>query len=100
MNNRKLAELGPVPLAALTMAVSIAGALLVLLMTRLWNGRAAPEIDTAGTERIPPQPEVDLAMPATMPGHFTEELVIPGFTETGADVERDDDTLGRSPEGA
>jgi hypothetical protein len=99
MNNRKLAQLGPVPLAVIAMAVSLGGALLVLFVTRLWRGAPAPEIDTTGAERIPPQPDVEAAMPAGVPGHFTEELVIPGFTETGADVERDDGALGRSPEG-
>jgi hypothetical protein len=99
MNNRRLAELGPIRLAGIAMVASIGSALLVLLFTRLWSGAAGPEMDTSGADRIPQQPEVDLAMPATVPGHFTEELVIPGFTETGADVERDDDTLGRSPEG-
>lgn len=53
--------------------------------------------DAAG--RVPVQPAVDRAMPAQVPDHFTEELIIPGLTETGADVERQDDTIGRSPEG-
>jgi hypothetical protein len=117
MKNRKLAGLGPIQLAGIALLASIVSALLVLLTGRLWNGaqnapagtaqssagtgssQPASDIDTAGVERIPPQPEVDMAMPADVPTHFTEEIVIPGFTETGADVERDDDTLGRSPEG-
>lgn len=99
MNNRKLAELGPLQLATYAMVASIGSALLVLLLTRFWQGAAGPQIDTTGVERIPPQPDVDVAVPATVPSHFTEELVIPGITETGADVERDDETLGRSPEG-
>jgi hypothetical protein len=115
MNNRTLAELGPLQLAVIAMAASIGSALLVVLVSRLWAGQKeerpqplpgttqvrAPErqTDATGADRIPPQPDVETAMPATAPSHFTEELVIPGFTETGADVERDDETLGRSPEG-
>lgn len=99
MNNRRLAELGPLQLAAIAMAASIASALLVVLAGRLWTNNQGSPIDDSGVERIPSQPDVDTAMPADVPSHFTEELIVPGFTETGADVERDDDTLGRSPEG-
>jgi hypothetical protein len=98
MNNRKLAELGPLRLAGIAMAGSIISAILVLLAGRLFNRAETKAVDTSAN-RIPPQPEVDMAMPATVPTHFTEELILPNFTETGADVERDDDTRGRSPEG-
>lgn len=47
----------------------------------------------------PTQPAVDIEMPATIPHHFTEDVVIPGFTETGQDIELQDDVDGRSPEG-
>lgn len=46
-----------------------------------------------------PQPDVNTVMPAQVPTHFTENVIVPGFTETGADIEEQDDRLGRSPEG-
>lgn len=98
MNNRKLAELGPLRLAGIAMAGSVISAILVMLAGRLFNRVQSKAIDTSAN-RIPPQPEADMAMPTTVPSHFTEELILPSFTETGADVERDDDTWGRSPEG-
>ncbi|MDQ2743636.1 MAG: hypothetical protein M3Z66_15275 [Chloroflexota bacterium] len=52
------------------------------------------------SQRTPPiQPAVSAEMPAHLPHHFTEDVILPGFTETGQDVERQDDTEGRSPEG-
>ncbi len=99
MNDRKLAGLGPLQLAGIAMAASIISAILVMLAGRKWKPAAGLAIDVSGVKRIPPQPEVDLAMPSSVPTHFTEELILPSFTETGADVERDDDTWGRSPEG-
>lgn len=99
MNNRKLAELGPFQLAGIALAASIVSAILVMLAGRRWKGAEGRALDVSGAKRIPQQPEVDMAMPSTIPSHFTEELILPSFTETGADVERDDDTLGRSPEG-
>lgn len=53
--------------------------------------------DHSGT--VPIQPGIIREMPAHVPHHFTEELIVPGFTETGQDVEQQDDELGRSPEG-
>jgi hypothetical protein len=56
--------------------------------------------DRTGTSNLAPlQPAVDRAMQAEVPDHFSEELIVPGFTATGADIERQDETLGRSPEG-
>lgn len=64
---------------------------------------AIAQILRAGStpHELPPdaQPAVDTSMPAEVPHHFTEDLIVPGFTETGADVERQDDEDGRSPEG-
>ena len=63
-----------------------------------WTGpQAVPTIPPAGGQAV--QPAVDIVMPVEVPQHFTEDIVIPGFTETGQDVELQDDTSGRSPEG-
>jgi hypothetical protein len=107
VNNRTLANLSPLQLGLIALGVSLGSALGVMLVTRMAGGMRGepadhPESgpsDTAGAERIPPQPEIDTAMPDVVPSHFSENLVIPGFTETGAQVEQDDDTQGRSPEG-
>lgn len=99
MNDRRLAELSPLQLAGIAMAASIISAILVVLAGRQVKRTQRKAIDVSRAKRIPQQPDVDMAMPATIPSHFTEELILPRFTETGADVERDDDTWGRSPEG-
>jgi hypothetical protein len=107
MNNRKITDLGPLQLTGIALVVSVISAVAVLLATRrrldasrtLTSTPGRALMDTSGADRIPPQHEVDTAMPSQVPNHFSENLIVPGITETGADVERDDDTLGRSPEG-
>lgn len=47
----------------------------------------------------PVQPAIGKEMPDAVPSHFTEDLIVPGFTATGADVERQDDVFERSPSG-
>lgn len=44
-------------------------------------------------EKIPTRPASDA------PGHFSEDAIVPGFTKTGAEVLREDNVSGRSPEG-
>ncbi|HZU13725.1 MAG TPA: hypothetical protein VFB58_12870 [Chloroflexota bacterium] len=70
------------------------------LRQRLGRARtAAPSpLPGAGTPS-PVEPMGDAVMAAEVPHHFSEGLVVPGFTETGADIERQDDRYGRSPEG-
>lgn len=61
---------------------------------------AASNGNLAGTPVTPPiQPAVTAQMAAHVPDHFSEELIVPGFTETGQDIERQDEEHGRSPEG-
>jgi len=78
--------------------VSIATYLVMRLLLSPIGEHQPAESGESGSEP-PIQPGIDPEMPAHVPHHFTEDLVIPGFTETGQDVERDDDTKGRSPEG-
>jgi hypothetical protein len=42
---------------------------------------------------------VNTVAPAEIPQHFSEDLVVPGFTETGAEIVKQDREEGRSPEG-
>jgi hypothetical protein len=99
--------------------VSLLVSVLVLVIMRPWSRGAAMagehtendpplgsvgagngQVRAGGPQRVPdPQPAVDTSMPTKVPDHFTEDVILPGFTETGQDVERDDETEGRSPEG-
>jgi len=94
MQRNTAVKLNAVQLAALGLAggtiVSVATYLLVRLLHSPVTGQ--------GTE-APIQPAVSRQMSVELPHHFTEDLVIPGITETGIGIERQDDTLGRSPEG-
>ena len=89
----KLGTLNAYQIAGLAVLTSTAAAITVLLAMRRFAGRtpvgAASARDSAPGE----------AMAAQIPHHFSENLLVPGFTETGAQVLEDDDRLGRSPEG-
>lgn len=82
---------------ALSLAATIATLLFLLLVGR---SRPGTDSDAASGSTPPIEPAIDTFMPATLPQHFTEDLILPGLTETGQDVERQDDMFGRSPEGA
>lgn len=106
-----LARLSSLQIALLAVMMSTIMAVGVLIAVRmLMGGNPAPEgLSTAGeapagapdgnTAFDSVQPAVDTEMTVEIPHHFTEDLIVPGLTETGQDVLRDDDTLGRSPEG-
>lgn len=104
-NRIRLARLNSLQIAGLAVLTSTLAALSVLFAVRLAMGRHRPvtaDVATAMPESTAPdtvQPAVDSEMEARLPHHFTEDLIIPGFTETGQDVLRDDETAGRSPEG-
>lgn len=89
-------------LSALQIAgLAIAGSTLVALATlfglrRLGLVRRRPT-ENSGTEGA--QPAVPVATSSSVPNHFSEDVVIPGMTFTGADVRRQDELEGRSPEG-
>src|SRR5579864_24270 len=83
-------------IAGLAFLTSTVAAVTVLYgLRRLLGTRAetetGPYISTAA------QPAVDTEMTATLPRHFTEDLVIPGFTETGPEVDEQESAWGRSP---
>jgi hypothetical protein len=62
---------------------------------------AAPP--AAGLDSVSPVQQPDEVTPtptAAAPPHFTENIIVPGLTETGEQIMRDDAQHGRSPEGA
>lgn len=112
MTSETLSARATLQITVLGLLASAAAAFLATLSVHfLWNragrvrgvARYPADASSAGQtsdEPWPPvQPAVGTEMPADVPRHFTEDIVVPGFTETGQDVERQDDTEGRSPEG-
>jgi hypothetical protein len=89
-------------LSALQIAgLAIAGSTLVAIATliglrRLGVVRGRPK-ENAGD--LGPQPAVPVVTSASIPNHFSEDVVIPGMTFTGVDIQRQDELEGRSPEG-
>jgi|SRR5947209_18407927 len=100
MDSEKIDRLSA--LSALQIAgLAIAGSTLVAVGTlfglrRLGLVRRRP---TENTETVEPQPAVPVVASSSIPNHFSEDAVIPGMTYTGADVRRQDELQGRSPEG-
>lgn len=106
MEREGLTARNTLQIAALGVLVSAIVSLGVIFTIRLLTGgrRRSPEQEqwaNGSTRGTPPpiQPTVDIEMPVRVPHHFSEDVVIPGFTETGQDIERQDDIDGRSPEG-
>ena len=86
MKRDSLRGLGPIQVAGVGILVSATSSLAVYLITRKFG---------AGNP-VPEQPATDRPITETAPLHFTEEIVVPGITETGEQIEQHDDTLGRS----
>lgn len=102
MNRDRLAKLGPFQTAGGAIAFSLLVALITLWgmqLIRQRQAKAGEEAFRQTAEQVPIQPAVDTATPAQVPNHFSEDLVVPSFTETGADVTRQDDEHGRAPQG-
>ncbi|HEX6506984.1 MAG TPA: hypothetical protein VF221_05060 [Chloroflexota bacterium] len=100
MNQEKVARLShlsAVQIAALAIVGSTVAALSVLFGLRGMGIVRSPGDMPVHDDA--PQPMVDTTVLAPKPRHFTEDIVIPGKTFTGADVLEQDDRLGRSPEG-
>jgi hypothetical protein len=91
----RLSALSALQIAALAIAGSTIAAVTTLIGLRrlgMVRRRTSENFENA-------QPSVQVRMPPTVPNHFSEEVVIPGVTYTGADVLRQDELEGRSPEG-
>jgi hypothetical protein len=106
MERRTLTPTKPYQVAALAGLALLASALVavgILYAVRSRVRGAPSEQDPSGnpaaSTSVPIQPAVDTIAPAHVPHHFSESLIVPGFTETGTDVERQDRTDGRSPGG-
>ena len=96
-NGLARSPMGAVGIAGLALVTSTIAALVVLFGLRRLLGRAPTERLTGTGQTV--QPAVDAQMAADMPEHFSEDLVIPGFTQTGIDIEEQDAQSGRSSEG-
>lgn len=90
----RLSTLSATEIAGGAIGFSLLAALTTMAVTSLRRRLRSPDRPPA-----PVEPMGDAVMPAHIPNHFSEGIVVPGFTETGADVVRDDDNYGRSPEG-
>jgi hypothetical protein len=93
----RLSGLSAVEIALLAMVGSTIAAVATSLgLRRLGITRGKP-----GTSQVetPPQPAVPVITKTTVPAHFSEDVVVPGLTYTGADVRAQDERDGRSPEG-
>ena len=92
----RISGLGALQIAALAIGGSTIVALATLAaLKRLGLVRGAP----ASEPDILPQPAVPTRSQTEVPHHFTEDVVVPGHTYTGADILAQDERAGRSPEG-
>jgi len=82
-----LAALNGYQVAGLAFVASTVAAVTTLIVLRRTILRPPP----SGAASSPTSPDV--------PGHFSENLTIPGFTATGEQVADQDAREGRSPEG-
>lgn len=93
----KLSDLNKYQIAGLALLGSTLAALSVIFTLRrfgLVSRRVTPEaVDGPG------QTPDGAAMSSEIPNHFSEDLLVPGLTYTGAEVQQQDDHDGRSPEG-
>src|ERR1700682_6481778 len=90
----KLARLNAYQIAGLALLTSTVAAVSVLIAIRF-----ALHDDASVENPREPQPAADTRAQGRAPSDFSEDSVLPGFTETGADVLRHDGERGRSPEG-
>jgi hypothetical protein len=100
MNEKKVDRLSG--LGALQIAVlAIVGSTIAAVTTSMALRRIGMVHGRSGANRaaVQPQPAVPVTTKTTVPTHFTEDIVLPGITYTGADVQEQDERSGRSPEG-
>lgn len=101
MKTDRLTKLGPFHLAAGAMVFSLLISLMVMAATwLLTRAGSAPQTEGSSTETPSVvQPELETPISTEPPSHFTEEIIVPGFTQTGAQIAEEDATRGSSPEG-
>jgi hypothetical protein len=93
----RLSALSALQIAALAIAASTIAALATLIGLRRLG--VVKIQSNQNPDDVQPQPAVPVVTSTTVPRHFSEDVVIPGMTYTGADIQRQDDRTGRSPEG-
>lgn len=90
----RLAGLTALQIAALALGGSTIAAVVTLIgLRRIGLVRARSDANPAPRAAGPVMPAV------AVPRHFSEDVVVPGITSTGADVRKQDERDGRSPEG-
>jgi hypothetical protein len=99
MNREQLAELNAVQIAGLTLLASTAVAVGVFVIFRRRSRSGERQEDDSKASQAPIQPAVNTVAPAEVPQHFSEDLLVPGFTESGVEIAEQDRAEGRSPEG-
>ncbi len=92
MSRDQLTRLKPAWMAVVAILLSLLCVTAVYIATRILGDSPTPNPE-------PDQPATDTPITETPPPHFTEEMIIPGITETGMQILEDDDTEGRSPGG-
>lgn len=95
----RFSGLSALQIALLAMLGSTVAAIATLIGLRRIGivGSRAEADSTAAT--TPPQPAVPVNTAPSLPTHFSEDIVLPGLTFTGAEVSAQDERDGRSPEG-
>lgn len=88
-----------VGLAAVALLSSTLTALGVVFALRKRRKAALDRAAITRAENAPIQPAINTEAPSGVPDHFTENLLVPGHTYSGIQIEEQDDRLGRSPEG-
>lgn len=90
----RLSGLSALQIALLAMAASTVAAVGTLLgLRRLGIVRKSSGTREGAVRAVPGRTG------APFPHHFSEEIVVPGITSTGTDVQGQDEREGRSPEG-
>jgi hypothetical protein len=93
----RLSGLSALQIALLAIAGSTVAAVATLIgLRRTGMVRSRSDANQASVQL---QPAVRVMTAAAVPNHFSEDIVLPGITFTGADVRVRDERDGRSPEG-
>jgi hypothetical protein len=90
----RFSGLSALQIALLAMAASTVAAVGTLLGLRRFGIVRKP----SGANEVA-VPAVPTRTGTSFPNHFSEEIVVPGITYTGAEVQKQDEREGRSPEG-
>jgi hypothetical protein len=113
MERNQVSRLSPYQSLVLAVIMSMLTALAVLFALRLRDHTAVsepaappPAPDTNEPPAAPAMAPADAAQPAVstasqteVPNHFSEDLIVPGFTHTGPEIVEQDIREGARPDG-